>query len=93
MIFHFCKPGPTQNKKERRRRRKKKHLGVSDAVKHPSVQNRMSSETFWKQQNQAILEKPEGGGDVLDCRQHSAAQLSAVFLQKLFSRQELASGS
>lgn len=67
---------PTIKKKKR-----KNDPAFSDAVRYPSVQHRMSSETLLKT-TEPILEKPEGGGDILNCQQNSAALLLVPFLEK-----------
>ncbi len=64
MIFHFWEPSSTHNNKGKKKKKKKKNYpGISDAVKHPSVQHRMSSESllktteprYWKSQKEEVI--------------------------------------
>lgn len=48
----------------------------------PQRSTEWAQKPFWKQQNQVILEKPEGGGDILNCQQNSAAQPLVLSLEK-----------
>lgn len=49
----------------------------------PQCSTEWAQKPFWKQQNQVILEKPEGGGDILDCQQNSAVEPLVLFLGKM----------